>query len=115
MLSPYLVSTVPVTSLHSGLGDHRAIVIDIPDRVLFDEQRLKIVHPAARKLKCNNSVIVAIYIKELMTQLKRHKIPEKMQQLIDIATTSLSEAFLQLQEQIDRVKIDCMVSVEKEM
>ena len=97
----------------SGIGDHRAIVIDIPGQVLLGEQRLKIVRPVARRLKCNNSVIAAIYIKKLMTQLKLHKIPEKNQQLIDTATTSPSPAFLQLQEQIARVKTDCMVSAEK--
>ena len=48
-----------------------------------------------------------------MTQLKLHKIHEKLQQLINIPTISPSKAFLQLQEQIDRDKTDCMISAEK--
>ena len=37
------------------MGDHRGIVIDIPDQILYGEQLLKVVYPQCRRLQCSKS------------------------------------------------------------
>ena len=56
----------------SGIGDHRVIVIDIPNQVIFGEQLLTIVRPTGRKLRCENKKSVTKYTRELIHQLIKY-------------------------------------------
>ena len=97
----------------SGIGDHRVIVIDIPNQVLFGEQLLTILRPTGRKLRCENKKSVQKYTRELMHQLNVHKITVKIQQVINLIEADPTRNQKDLQNQIDRVKTDCMKSAER--
>ena len=45
----------------SGIGNHRTIVIDIPQQVIFGEKLLTIVRSRGRKLRCDNADTVNKY------------------------------------------------------
>ena len=45
------------------MGDHQGILIDVPEQVLYGEQKLKITRPQARRLQCNCSTIRNKYSK----------------------------------------------------
>ena len=97
----------------SGIGDHRAIVIDIPHQVLFGEQLLTIQRPSGRRLRCDNEESVTKYTRELRFQLHHHKIAIKIQNLINLLVADKENKQKTLQNQIDRVKGECMISAEK--
>ena len=44
-------------SFFFGVGDHRAILIDIPQHSILGEDVHKISRPAARKLVCNKEEV----------------------------------------------------------
>jgi len=67
--------------LWSIMGDHRGIIVDIPEQVLYGEQKLKIARQQARRLQCNRSSVRNKYNKKLTKQLVNHKIPKKIQHL----------------------------------
>ena len=97
----------------SGIGDHRPIVIDIPHQVLFGEQLFTIQKPSMRRLRCDHDDSVKKYTRELMSQLRHHKIAIKIQHLINLLVLDKGNTQKVLQNQIDRVKKDCMISAEK--
>ena len=97
----------------SGIGDHRAKVIDIPHQVLFGEQLLTIQKPSGRRLRCDNDDSVTKYTRELMSQLRHHKIAIKIQHLINLLVSDKDNNQKVLQNQIGRFKRDCMVLAGK--
>ena len=96
----------------TGIGDHRAIVVDIPHQILFGEQLLRIVRPSGRKLQCDKPDALKKYHSSMVRQLKGHKIEPKIHRLTEIASYPPPEAFFPLQHQIDQVKTDIMISAE---
>jgi len=95
-----------------GIGDHRAIVVDIPQQVLYGEQLLRIIRPKGRKLQCRQERVKDKYLTKLRIQTRRHKLEEKLQRLSTMVTYPCSEYFDFLQNQIDTVQRDVMRSAE---
>jgi hypothetical protein len=95
------------------MGDHRGIIIDIPEQVLYGEQKLQIARPQARQLQCNRSMVCNKYKKKLTKQLVNHKIPRKIQQLCSRYYIENLEEGNTLQEDIDRIKKESMKHAEK--
>ena len=99
--------------LWSIMGDHRGIIIDIPEQVLYGEQKLTIARSQARRLQCNRSTVRNKYNRNLFKQLVNHKIPHKIQQLCSQYYVENPAEGNILQEQIDRIKKDSMKFAEK--
>ena len=99
--------------LNSIMGDHRGIIIDIPEQVLYGEQKLKIARPQGRRLQCSRSAIWNKYNNKLTQNLILYKVPQKIQQLCSRYYFTHPKEGDILQETIDRVKKESMVHAEK--
>jgi hypothetical protein len=95
-----------------GIGDHRALVVDIPQQILYGEQLLRIVRPQGRKLQCNKEEVKEKYLQNVKRQTQLHKIVDKIHRLTDIASYPPSDHFIQSQNQIDIVQRDIMRAAE---
>lgn len=95
------------------MGDHRGIIINIPDQVLYREQKLKLSRPQARRIQRNRSTVQNKYNRKLTKQLVKHKIPQKIQQLCCQHYARHPDRGDNLQEQIDRVEKESMKHAEK--
>ena len=96
------------------MGDQRGIMIDIPEQVLYGEQKLKISRPQGRRLQCSRSVTKNKYNTKLIKKLILYKVPNKIQQLCSPYYNTHPKEGDELQEQIDRIKKEFMIhSIKK--
>ena len=96
----------------SGIGDHRALVVDIPQQVLYGEQLLRIVRPKGRKLQCYKTPTKEKYLQGVKGKTQLHKIEKKIHLLTEIASYPPTEHYIKSQNQIDIVQRDVMRSAE---
>lgn len=54
-----------------SIMDHRGIIVDIPDQVLYGEQLLQITHSPGRRLQCNKSAVKSKYNNKIIKDLIR--------------------------------------------
>ena len=64
--------------LFFGVGDHRAILLDIPVYSLLGGDIHKIVRPTSRRLTCSNPEVMEKYNELLETYCIQHKIQKKL-------------------------------------
>lgn len=69
-----------------GIGNHRALVVDIPQQVLYGEYLLQIIKSNGRKQQYNQQKVKDAYIKETKRQSRLHKIKYKIKNLATIAS-----------------------------
>ena len=98
--------------LNSLIGDHRGIMIDIPEKFLYGEEVQHISRPQGRRLQCGRSDVKSKYNQKLTQQLLVHKIPQKIQHLCSPYYDNHIDEAKQLQESIDRTKRDAMRNAE---
>ena len=99
--------------LWTGIGDHRAILIDIAQDSLYGETLPKIVKPSCRRLQCYNTKVRNKYNERDEKLMRINKLPQKYQQLIDMHHRKDISAFETLHEQLDKTKKECMIASEK--
>ena len=99
--------------LWTGIGDHRAILIDITQDSLYGETLLKIVKPSCRRLQCHNTKVRDQYNVRVEKLMRLNKLPQKYQQLIDIHHRDDTTEFENLHEKLDTIKTECMIAAEK--
>ena len=97
----------------TGIGDHRPIIVDIPNQVLYGEQLLKIIKPNIRKLQCQKKSTREKYIKELKKLFSEHKIMHKTETLYARTKYPLQKNLAVIKEEIDVVRKECMLAAEK--
>ena len=97
----------------AGIGDHRAIVVDIPLQSLIGEQLLKIVRPPARRLQCSQAQVRQRYVNVLREQFEIHRIYEKTAALYQSATYPPPPGFAKAAEALDRIRTQLMIHAEK--
>ena len=99
------------TPFYFGIGDHRGIIIDIPQKSLIGGENKSIGRPTARKLQCNEEKIWRNYNDRLESYVRRHRIQEKIEKaniaLID--KTMLRKTM----NKIDQVITEGMINAEK--
>ena len=61
-----------------GVGDHRGILIDIPEHVLLGNKLIKIKRPHARRLICGRPAVEDRYIKLLEKYCRKNEVQEKL-------------------------------------
>ena len=64
-----------------GIGDHRAIFLDIPSHILLGEDKFHIPPPQVRRLKCEDPRIVQKFNDLLESQYKQHNVLQRIEQL----------------------------------
>ena len=99
--------------LWTGIGDHRAIIIDIPQQLIYGEQLLKVILPTCRRLQCNIKKVRDKYNAKLLSLCILHKLPNKYQHLINTSTLEDVTEFSILQDKIDTTKTEYMIASEK--
>ena len=83
-----------------GIGDHQAIIVDIPQSSFLGDALKKISRPAGRRLQCNNDTIMNKYDLLLETYCRSHRIQHKLYEVMKVSKSHL----LQLQmDTIDKV------------
>ena len=95
-----------------GVGDHRAIVLDIPIYSILGGDIHKISRPTARRLTCSNPEVKDRYNEILDLYCVQHRIQEKIYSLFHSGQPIPSAACRAL-EAIDRVLGEGMVHAEK--
>ena len=94
-----------------GVGDHRAMLLDIPQHCILGGNVHKICRPTARRLQCNRNEVLSKYNDKLEIYSAKHAIQKKIYTLfppIFPATNSTS----QLMESIDTVITEGMLHAE---
>ena len=97
----------------AGIGDHRAVVIDIPLQSLVGEQLLKVVRPPARRLQCTIERARRKYETILAQQFTIHRIHEKTAALYRQACYPPPPGFQEAVESLDRIRHQLMINAEK--
>ena len=95
-----------------GVGDHRAILLDIPQHCLLGGSVHKIVRPTARRLQCNRHEILSKYNNLMEIYSAKHALQRKIYSLFP-PTFPASPATIQIMESVDRVITDGMTHAEK--
>ena len=108
-VSCHFATYLPFFSL---IGDHRGIVIDIPEQCLYGKQSITNCHPQRRRLQCNRHNVKQKYIKTLTKHLLLHKIPQKLQKLCSPYYCQHRLEAKSLQENIDKIKKEAMIHAE---
>ena len=97
----------------AGIGDHRAVVIDIPLQSLIGEQLLRVVRPPARRLQCSQEAGKRKYGQRLQQLFTEHRIPEKTRTLYAAATYPPPPNFADAAESLDTNRRQFMLHAEK--
>lgn len=95
-----------------GVGDHRAILIDIPQHSILGGDVHKITRPTARKLVCNKEEVQQKYNNTLETYCIQHRIQEKIYRLFP-PTFPITKIKQQTLETLDKVISEGMIHAEK--
>ena len=59
------------------MGDHKAIVMDIPYQYILGEQLLKVVHTHSRRIQCGLTGPKCWYLQNCETLFQEHKVYSK--------------------------------------
>ena len=62
-----------------SIGDHRGIMIDIPEHMLLGDKLIKIKRPYARRLICGRPEVKEKYIKLLEKYCNNNELQEKLE------------------------------------
>ena len=95
-----------------GVGDHRGILMDVPQRTILGGDIHKISRPAARRLSCNKREVMGKYNDLLEIFCSQHRIQQKLYTLFP-PTFPPSPAIAAKMEVIDRVLGEGMIHAEK--
>ena len=95
-----------------GVGDHRGILMDVPQRTILGGDIHKISRPAARRLSCNKREVMGKYNDLLEIFCSQHRIQQKLYTLFP-PTFPPSPAIAAKMEVIDRVLGEGMIHTEK--
>ena len=95
-----------------GVGDHRALLLDIPIYSILGGDIHKISRPTSRRLTCSNPEVRDKYIDILDVYCARHKIKEKLYSIFPPSSPPSPKA-CQMMEAIDRVLGEGMRHAEK--
>ena len=96
-----------------GIGDHRAVVIDIPMQSLIGEQLLRVARPPARRLQCKQESSRKLYERTLLQLFQEHRIPEKTAALYSQAHYPPPPTFEAEAASLDRNRRQLMLHAEK--
>ena len=86
-----------------GIGDHRAIFIDIPSHILLGEDKFIIPPPQVRRLKCEDPRIVQKFNDLLESQYKQHHVLQRIEQLNRTFHTPLLPHEINELEKLDNI------------
>ena len=95
-----------------GVGDHRAILLDIPIYSLLGGDIHKIARPTSRRLTCSNPEVREKYNEILDLYCVQHRIQEKLYSLFP-PTQPPSPTTCRVMETVDRVLGEGMIHAEK--
>ena len=95
-----------------GVGDHRAIMLDIPQHSLIGGKIHQISRPNARRLQCNRQEIQQKYNNDLEIYCVKHRIQQKIYALFPPIHPATAEITLAM-EAIDKVLTEGMINSEK--
>ena len=91
-----------------GVGDHRAILLDIPQHSLIGGNVHKISRPKARRLQCNSHEVQQKYNNDLELYCAKHRIQNKTCSLFPPIYPATSETIIAM-EAIDKVMTEGMI------
>ena len=97
-----------------GVGDHRAIMLDIPQHSLIGGKIHQISRPNARRLQCNRQEIQQKYNNDLEIYCVKHRIQQKIYALFPPIHPATDEITLAM-EAIDKVLTEGIIHSEKTM
>ena len=95
-----------------GVGDHRAILLDIPQHYILGGNVHKIIRPTARRLQCNRQEVLSKYNNDFEIYSAKHAIQKKIYALFPPSFPANSST-LHAMESIDRVISEGMQHAEK--
>ena len=95
-----------------GVGDHQAILLDIPQHSLIGGTIHQISKPTARRLQCNRSEVQQKYANNLEIYCAKHRIQKKIYSLFMPIFPATKET-TRVMEVIDKVLTEGMISAEK--
>ena len=108
------VAAATILSLHDGyLSDHRALIVDFHSELLFSSPTSAVVIPSSRQLTSTNPRAVHIYIKFMKKFIEKHRIIEKVNDLVQISESGQwSSKDVAQWEQIDKVLANARIMAE---
>ena len=94
-----------------GIGDHRAIAVDIPISIITGVKRIKVQIPSMRRLNTSRYECTIKYIQILTSYLTKHKVKRKIEDWVKNNKLGLVEK--ESLDSIDRVITEGMIHAEK--
>ena len=96
-----------------SIGDHRGIMIDIPEHMLLGNKLIKIKRPYARRLICGRPEVRNKYVKLLERYCTKNKLQEKID-WVRINKEHMSRRKLnKIINKLDKIKAEGMLQAEK--
>ena len=96
-----------------GVGDHRGIILDIPQQSLLGGSTHKITRPTARRLQCNSTEVKNKYDNDMEIYCAKHTVQKKIYSLFP-PVHPVTQKTSQMIECIDRVLTEGMANAEKQ-
>jgi hypothetical protein len=96
-----------------GVGDHRAVIIDITEQSIYGDQTFKIVRPNARRLQWKLPQSVEVYGSRLIKKMDEQGLFERMEKIYADATIPLSQKQQKKLNGVDDVMRQLMINAEK--
>ena len=96
---------------HFGIGDHRAIAVDIPISIITGVKKVKVQVPSMRRLNTSKYECTVKYVQILTSYLSKHKVKRKIEDWVKNNKTSLVDK--DSLDAIDRVITEGMIHAEK--
>ena len=106
------ISTVCFLPFFFGVGNHRTILLVIPQYSLIGGNVNNITQPNSWRLQCNRHEIQQKYNNDLELYCAKHQIQKKIYSLFPLIYPSTRETVLAM-EIIDKVMIEGMIHLEK--
>ena len=67
-----------LSAIFFGVGDHRGIILDIPQKSLLGGTTHKITRPTARRLQCNRTEVKNKYNNDMEIYCAKHTVQKKI-------------------------------------
>ena len=98
-----------------GIGDHRPIYVDIPNKLLLGEHIFKIQRPEIRRLTCDQPKVVDKFVHLLRKQMKHQKIFDAYNKLAEVYNNdeAQDDEFLEKLNKVDRSMTNAIRYAEK--
>jgi hypothetical protein len=95
-------------------SDHRPYYVDFDAKIAFADQAYEIARPKGRGLQLHDPRLVEKYKSHLYEQYDYHKIPEKVEQLQQVATEGLwTKDQCEVYQNTDKIITESMISAER--